>query len=147
MKKSFFKRLTRAISPEEIEDNSSDIFEQEDESWVNNSRDGELTVDVFETQHHIIVKAIVAGVQKDDLEISVSRDMLTIRGSREETNEIEDGNYFHKELFWGSFSRTILLPQEVDIDKSEATEVQGMLTLKLPKVDKTRQAKIKVRTS
>ncbi len=148
MKNSFFKRLTRAISPEDTEELPSDLFEQEDDSWVNNNTsDGELTVDVFETPHHIVVKAIVAGVHKEDLEISVSRDMLTIKGKREETDEIEEDNYFHKELFWGSFSRTILLPQEVDIDKAEATEVQGMLTLKLPKVDKARQAKIKVRSN
>lgn len=151
MKKSFFSRITRAISPQEIEDSFEEFEEPEEKTvskWSNEySSDGELTVDMFETPTHIIVKAIIAGVRKDDIEINVSRDMLTIKGKREEIEEVEEENYYHKELFWGSFSRNILLPQEVDIDKAEALEDKGMLTLKLPKVDKARQAKIKVKSN
>lgn len=155
MKKSFFKKLSQAINPHDNSDDSYDMIEDDVETPVNQSghflehygSDGELTVDVFETPTHIIVKAIIAGVRKDDLEINVSRDMVSIRGKREELEEIEEENYYHKELFWGSFARTIILPQEVDIDKAEALEDKGMLTLKLPKVDKARQAKIKVKSN
>lgn len=146
MKKSFFSKFTRAIRPEEIEETADDSLAVENNQWMqNHGSDGELTVDVYETPNSIVIKTIIAGVKKEDLEINVSRDMVTIKGKRE-CEHIEDNDYFHRELFWGTFSRTVLLPQEIDIDKVEATENQGMLTLKLPKVDKTRQSKIRVKS-
>jgi HSP20 family protein len=72
--------------------------------------------------------------------------MITIKGHREMEERIDESDYFHRELYWGSFSRTILLPKEVDIERAEATENQGLLTIKLPKIDKGRQAKLKVRS-
>lgn len=147
MKKSFFRKFTRAIAPEEIEEVEDTSSDEHGNHWLDNhGSDGELTVDVFETPNHIVIKTIVAGVKKEDMEINVSRDMVTIKGKRE-AEIVDDENYFHRELFWGTFSRTVLLPQEVDIDKVEATENQGMLTLKLPKVDKARQSKIRVKSS
>lgn len=116
-------------------------------SWIEeDGSEGELTVDVFETPSHIVIKTIVAGVRKENLEISLSRDMVVVKGKREMEEEIEDGDYFHKELYWGSFSRTILLPQEVDIEKAEATENQGLLTIRLPKIDKGRQTKLRIKS-
>jgi len=109
--------------------------------------EGELTVDVYQTPDDIIIKTIVAGVRPEDLDVSITRDMVTIRGSRQESSEINDGDYFHRELYWGSFSRNILLPQEIDVDASEASEKHGLLTLRLPKLDKSRQTKLKVRSS
>lgn len=148
MTKSFFKRFSRAISPVEADDDFIEPEIEEQNRWLEtpSQADGELTVDVYETSSAIIIKTIVAGVRKEDLEINVSRDMVSIKGKRE-SEIIDEQDYFHRELFWGSFSRTILLPQEIDIDKAEAIEDKGMLTLKLPKVDKTRQAKIKVRSN
>lgn len=148
--KGFFKRLKGALSPED-QDDFFDEGENQDLSSrpLHNTDDeiaGELSVDVYETPSNIIVKAIVAGVKKEDLDISVSRDMISVKGSRVSESNIDDGDYFHKELYWGSFSRTILLPQEVDVDKAEAFEDKGLLTLKLPKVDKGRQAKIRVKS-
>jgi HSP20 family protein len=90
---------------------------------------------------------VVAGVRPDNLDISITRDMVTIRGSREENQEVEDDNYFYRELYWGSFSRTILLPQEIEVEGSEAIEKHGLLTIRLPKIDKAKQTKLRVRTS
>jgi HSP20 family molecular chaperone IbpA len=111
-------------------------------------REGELTVDVYQTPEMIIIKTMVAGVHPEDLDINISRDMVTIRGRREEerTAGAKDDDYFVRELYWGSFSRTITLPEEIDVDESEAIEKHGLLILKLPKLDKKRQSKLKVRT-
>jgi HSP20 family protein len=73
--------------------------------------------------------------------------MVTIRGVREEYQEAHDDGYFHRELFWGGFSRTLLLPEEVAIDEAEAQEKHGMLEIKLPKLDKHRTTQLKVRTN
>ncbi len=145
MKKSFFKRLTGSRT----EDEDDKILEIEKPNFLDDEdsdSEGELTVDVYETPSHIIVKTLIAGVKKEDMDIALSRDMVAIRGKREEEQNIDEGNYFHRELYWGTFSRTILLPQEVDIERAEAVENQGMLTIRLPKIDKGRQTKLKVKS-
>lgn len=119
--------------------------EQEDEA-------GELAVDVYQTPTHIIIKAMIAGVKPEDLDVSITRDMVTIRGRRERHTEGgvsgQDGSdFFFQELYWGAFTRTIVLPQEVEIEEAEATEKHGLLSIKLPKLDKGRQAKLKVKSN
>ena len=74
------------------------------------------------------------------------RDMVIIRGHREEEKTARTEDYFIQELYWGSFSRTITLPEEVDVDEAEAVGKHGLLILKLPKLDKKRQTKLKVKT-
>ncbi len=108
---------------------------------------GELAVDVYQTPTHIIIKAMIAGVRPDDLDVSITRDMVTIRGKRERATEGTAGDFFFQELYWGSFARTVVLPQEVDIEDAEASEKHGLLVIKLPKLDKGRQAKLKVRAN
>lgn len=109
--------------------------------------DGELAVDVYETPTHILIKAMIAGVRPEDLDVSITRDMVTVRGKRERAVEGNAGDFFFQELYWGSFSRTIVLPQEVEIEEAEATEKHGLLVIKLPKLDKGRQAKLKVKSN
>lgn len=108
---------------------------------------GELAVDVYQTPTHITIKAMIAGVKPDDLDVSITRDMVTIRGKRERHTEGTAGDFFFQELYWGAFSRTIVLPQEVEIEEAEATEKHGLLTIRLPKLDKGRQAKLKVKSN
>jgi HSP20 family protein len=108
--------------------------------------DAELTVDVYQTPNDIVVQTMVAGVRPEDLDIVITRDMITIRGKREESRTINEDNYFSKELYWGSFSRTISLPEEVDPEESEATEKHGLLTIKLPKIDKEKKKSVKVKS-
>ena len=117
-----------------------------DEWGQEEASDGELSVDVYQTPDDIVIRAHVAGVRPDDLDIAITRDMVTIKGKREEAQEVEDENYFYKELYWGSFSRTILLPQEIEVEESQATEKHGLLILRLPKVDKEKQTKLKVKS-
>jgi HSP20 family protein len=109
--------------------------------------EGELSVDVYQTPTHIIIKAMIAGVRPEDLDVSITRDMVTIRGKREQHTEGTTGDFFFQELYWGSFSRTIVLPQEVEIEEAEASEKHGLLAIRLPKMDKGRQAKLKVRSN
>ena len=108
---------------------------------------GELAVDVYQTPTHIIIKAMIAGVRPDDLDVSITRDQVTIRGKRERATEGQHGDFFFQELYWGSFARAILLPQEVEIEDAEATEKHGLLVIKLPKLDKGRQAKLKIKSN
>jgi HSP20 family protein len=108
--------------------------------------EGELSLDVHQTPDDIIVRTMIPGVKKDDMDISISRDSITIKGSRKEDQMISDDDYVVRELYWGSFSRTVKFPHEVDIEHAEATESQGMLTIKLPRIDKDRQAKLRIKS-
>jgi HSP20 family protein len=150
-KKSFFERLTGSVSDEDFEE--LDIVETaEDEeanmgTWMKEeAEEAELTVDVYQTPHDIIIQAMVAGVKPEHLELTIARDMVTIKGKREESKVIEDDNFFVKELYWGTFSRTLLLPQEVEPEEAEATEKHGLLTIKLPKIDKEKKRSVKVKS-
>ncbi|MEK7133729.1 MAG: Hsp20/alpha crystallin family protein [Patescibacteria group bacterium] len=107
---------------------------------------GELAVDIYQTADAIVVKALVAGVQPGSIDIALTREMLTISGQRQDEREVDDENYFQRELYWGSFSRTILLPEEVDVDLAEASEKHGILMIRLPKINKKKQTKLKVRS-
>ncbi len=106
---------------------------------------GQLPVDVHQTASDIIIRAFVAGVRPDELNISISRDMVELEGSRMEREQVAGPDYFTRELFWGAFSRTILLPQEIDVEASSASAKDGLLTIILPKLDKARQTKLRVK--
>lgn len=143
-KRSFFERLTGSVSlSNEIGD---EIPEAREESWIASTpEEGELNVDVYQNQNEIIIKTMVAGVKPEDLDVSISRDMVTLKGKRENERMVADDDYFHKELYWGSFSRTVVLPQEIDVDAAEAVEKHGLLIIHLPKLDKNRSTRLKVR--
>ena len=115
-------------------------------SWQGEDQGGELAVDVYQTPDAIVVKAFIAGVQPNTVDIALTREMLTISGSRHDEREVEEDHYFQRELYWGSFSRTILLPEEIDVDLAEASEKHGILVIRLPKINKKREMKLKVRS-
>jgi HSP20 family protein len=149
-KKSFFERLSGAVRldeemAEEIKMHSPAVPSQMQNPLHEEEEEGQLTVDVYQTPAEIIIKTMVAGVKPEDLDVSITRDTVTIRGRREEEQTVSNTDYFHRELYWGSFSRTIVLPEEIDVEESEAIERYGLLILRLPKLDKNRQTKLKVR--
>lgn len=117
----------------------------DDDFTTNKGSEGQLPVDVHQTASDIIIRAFVAGVRPDELNISISRDMVEIEGSRMEREQVASPDYFTRELFWGSFTRTIMLPQEVDVEASSASAKDGLLTIILPKLDKARQTKLRVK--
>lgn len=151
-KKSFFERLAGGVSLDEEEERELPVkFESTKETgkeaWpVAEGEEGQLSVDVYQNQNEIIIEAMIAGVRPEDLSVDITRDMVTIKGRRQVTNTTTDENYFYKELYWGSFSRTILLPHEIDIELATASEKHGLLTVTLPKIDKGRQSKLKVKS-
>jgi HSP20 family protein len=157
-KRSFFERLTGSMSLDEedvdpkkeylIKGLKGDKGDKKiGNNWIEEENDeAELTVDVYQTPTDIVIQTMVAGVRPDDLEISIARDTITIRGKREENRTIDEDNYFTKELYWGKFSRTITLPAEVEPEEVEATEKHGLLTIKVKKVDKEKKNNIRVKS-
>jgi HSP20 family protein len=156
-KPSFFDRLTGANF-----DNDFDTFEEDapvgrpgpadravSEDTFREEEPGaaQLTVDVYQNDSDIIIRALVAGVRPEDLDIAITRDMVTIQGKRIDQKEVSEDDYVYRELYWGAFARTIVLPAEVDVDSAEAGEKHGLLTIKLPKINKDRQTKLKVKGS
>lgn len=108
--------------------------------------EGQLTVDVYQTEKYIIVLSTVAGVDPKDIDISLNNDILTIRGLRKQEAGLQENSYYYREIFWGNFSRTIILPVEVDSEKTEASLKNGILTIKLPKKFEERHKKIQIKT-
>ncbi len=108
--------------------------------------EGQLAIDVYQTDEEVIVKAPIAGVKPDDLEISLTDEALTVKGERKEQAEIQRENYLCQECYWGSFSRTYILPVAVTSDKAQATLKHGILTIKIPKQEKTKAKTIEIKT-
>lgn len=115
------------------------------EQWFSEDYEGELSVDVYQTKDKIIVKSTIAGINPEDLEIYIHNDLLTIRGRREQEKEEKTADYFYKECYWGGFSRSIILPVEVQADKIEAVFKNGILKIILPKSQKSKMINVKVK--
>jgi len=164
-KPSFLERITGSIK---LDSSKDDGFEEQEtfadeiqytdqselggvrDEWAQNDddgvQDGELPIDMYQTRDTIVIRALVAGVSPEDLDISITRDMVVLKGQREEVQEAPDEDYYHRELFWGSFSRSIVLPEEIVIDEAEAKEKHGLLEIILPKLDKGRSARLTVKS-
>jgi len=112
--------------------------------WPTGEDEGELLLDVYQDDKNIYVKSTIAGVKPEDLEISINNDMLTIRGQRTQADEVKEKDYFYQECYWGSFSRSLILPVEVKTDKVSATLKDGVLTITLPKLQRQRNIPIKI---
>ena len=107
--------------------------------------EGTLTVDVFQDGDYIIIQSTVAGVKDENLEINITNESVTIRGERERKEEVKEKDYFYQELFWGTFSRSIILPQEVDPENSTATLKNGILNIRMTKMNRNKSKKLKVK--
>ncbi len=106
--------------------------------------EGQLTIDVFQTEDEIVIQSTIAGVSDKDLDISVTNDMVTIKGSRTPEQRIKPSDYYYQELYWGPFSRSIILPVDVDADSAKASMKNGILTIRLPKLDKVKTKRIRI---
>ncbi len=113
------------------------------DDWLKENEEGQLAVDVYQDAKNIIVRAPIAGVKTEDLDISIHNDMVTIRGRREHASTVEEKDYFYRECYWGSFSRSIILPTDVKTEEVEAGLKNGVLTIVLPKAQKARLIKVK----
>jgi len=150
-KRSFFDKLTGSVDFEEENEGIKNLSNKEDKKnnneWIEEENEElELAVDVYQTPTAIVLQTMVAGVKTEDLELTIARDMITIKGKRGGNQNIDEENYFIKELYWGKFSRSMLLPQEVEPEEVEAVEKHGLLTIKIQKVDKEKRNHIKVKS-
>lgn len=166
-KKSFFEKLTGVIhDDDDIEEEAPAPLYASNNSVYNTPsprqsyieripepeieeepEEGQLTVDVYQTNSEIIVQTMTAGVRPDDLNISITPEKVIISGRREAPRGILNDDYFFKELYWGAFSRTIMLPQEIVAEDAEAMEKHGLLIIRLPKLDKEKLHRLKVKTA
>lgn len=106
--------------------------------------EGQLTVDVYQTDGEIVIQSAIAGVEPEDLDITIENDVVIIKGERERQSEEKGENYFYQECFWGRFSREIILPAEVDKARAKATMKNGILTIRIPKIKRVKTKKIAV---
>ncbi len=121
------------------------VLSEENSFDAEEEAEGQLTVDVYQNEDSIIVQSTVAGVDSNDLEVNITNESITIHGRRERTEEVEEKDYFYQECFWGKFSRSIILPAEVDPEQSTASLKNGVLTVIMPKLDRKKAKKLKVK--
>lgn len=117
------------------------------EEWLEEEEEGQLAIDAYQDSDSIIIKAPIAGVSVEDLEISITDEVVTIKGTRKNEVEIERNEYLVQECYWGSFVRSYILPVSVDAAKADATLRNGILTIKIPKQEKTKTRILKVEVS
>jgi HSP20 family protein len=106
--------------------------------------DGSLTVDVYRDEGDIVIQSTIAGATSQDIDISILNDMVTIKGARQPEVKVRSGDYYYQELYWGSFSRSIILPEEVDADGAKASMKNGILTIRLPTLQKAKTKRLKI---
>ena len=131
--------MSKQIKPvvEEKKEAPTGIFDQ----------DGELVVDVYETNSDFVVLATIAGVQIKDLDISLEKEMMVIKGNRCDPHLHPDKKYFYQECYWGPFSRKIVLPENIKIDEADAQMDKGVLTIKIPKEENNGKGKIGIKVA
>lgn len=107
--------------------------------------EGQLTIDVYQTPSEIVIESAVAGVEPDDIDVNVTNDSITIKGRRRRLKEVKDEDYFYQECYWGRFSRSVILPQEVDPEGSYVNFKNGILSVHLPKLNRKKARKLRVK--
>ena len=117
--------------------------EKPEEKWF--KPEGQLAVDVYQTEKELVIQSTIAGIKPEDVDISIEGDKVSIKGKREKPIEEEERNYFYQECYWGAFSREIILPVEVDPSRAEASFKEGILTIRMPKIEREKKRKIAVK--
>lgn len=140
-KKPEKKAIKKELKKENALLKSSPKENKENEDWLAES-EGQLTIDVYQTSSEVVIKSTIAGVRPEDIDISITNDMITIKGRRQKDEEVREEDYYYQECYWGPFSRSVILPVDVEVDKVEASMKNGILTIRLPKVEKARTKKI-----
>ena len=118
------------------------IASQED--WPS-SEEGQLAIDVYQSGEEIVVQSTIGGVKPSDLDIIIENGMVHIKGRRQKTETVEKDSYFIQECHWGAFSRQLVLPSEADPSRAEATLKDGVLTIKIPRIQREKVTKLKIK--
>ena len=106
--------------------------------------EGQLTIDVYQTPTEIVIESAIAGVKPEDIDISVSNDSVAIRGARHRERQVKDTDYLYQECYWGRFSRSVILPEEVDAEQASVDFKNGILVVHLPKMNRQKTKKLKI---
>lgn len=124
-----------------------ELIPKQDQEWLDKEdAEGQLSVDVFQTKDSVIIKSTIAGVKPEDIDIAIDNDVITIRGERKLEESIKEDDYFYQECYWGSFSRSVVLPVEIQSDQVDASLKNGVLTVILPKTKKNKSVAVKVKS-
>jgi len=123
----------KSQAPQQIQEDNPSIAQWLEEEGL--ETEGQLALDVYQTDKKIVIKSTIAGVKPEDLKISLHNDLLSIRGQRQAGSEAGDGDYLFRECYWGAFSRSVILPAEVDSKRVEAELENGVLTITLYKME------------
>ncbi|MCC7288938.1 Hsp20/alpha crystallin family protein [bacterium] len=138
-------RKDKNAENEILEEEFLDTEATNSEDWMNEEEfEGQLAVDVYQTKETVVIKAPIAGVRPQDIDVAISEDVVTIRGDRKDEKAVEKEHYYVQECFWGSFSRSVILPTSTIADEAVATLKDGVLTIEIPKVAQNKIKKIKV---
>ncbi|MCR4280567.1 MAG: Hsp20/alpha crystallin family protein [Candidatus Komeilibacteria bacterium] len=140
-------KLSRKKKKEVTDQDQPNFLEPDNQEWISDEDyEGQLSVDVYENEDNIVIKSTIAGVRNEDIDISVSNEMVTIKGRRQQQEDVPAENYFTQECYWGGFSRSVILPVEIQADKVNASLKNGVLKIELPKAAKSKEVSIKVKT-
>src|SRR3989344_4578568 len=139
-KRSLFKLVTGGEEDDETKSSAMTMNEEKSEDWM--EPEGNLTVDVYQSGDDIVIVSTIAGVTATDLDITITTDMVTIRGERQMHESVNPEDYYYQELYWGPFSRSVVLPQEIDTENAKAQLKDGILTVRLPKLERSRTKKL-----
>lgn len=149
---SFLEKLTGPIGVASKDQSEKKIMAESEKEklekindWESSQAEGQLSIDVYQTPADIVIKSTIAGVRPENLDIAITNDMVTVRGRREIEEPVIKDDYFYQECYWGPFSRSIILPVDVQTDKSIATLKNGVLTIKLPKSERIKTKKIEIK--
>ncbi len=114
------------------------------DEWMSDF-EGQLNIDMYQTKDNVIIKSTIAGVRPEDIDITVANDMVTIKGARKKEENISQDDYFYQECYWGNFSRSVIIPVDIDSEEIEADLKDGILTVIIPKAAKAKTKKVKVK--
>lgn len=139
------------LTPEDESEEQITIVEEqvptkgkEQEEWLNDY-EGQLNIDMYQTKDNVIIKSTIAGVKPEDIDITVANDMVTIKGARKKEETVVQDDYFYQECYWGNFSRSVIIPVDIDSEHIEADLKDGILTVIIPKAAKAKTKKVKVK--
>ena len=143
------------LAPEDGEETEEMVIEEQvtevpkktkesNEEWLTDF-EGQLNIDMYQTKDNVIIKSTIAGVRPEDIDITVANDMVTIKGSRRKEETVSQDDYFYQECYWGNFSRSVIIPVDIDSENIEADLKDGILTVIIPKAAKAKTKKVKVK--
>jgi len=145
IKKSSAKLKTKKKEKIQIEEKPEPVpvlAKEEKEKWP--QPEGQLAIDVYQNDLELVIQSAIAGVKPENIDISIDDDVITIKGARKKLSE-EQGDYFYQECYWGIFSRQIISPVEIDSGRVDASLKEGVLTIRIPKILRSKKRKIVIK--